>query len=69
MKEFLTKKTYTRGWGEGFKAGWIASLEEMKARLKQYKEAEQGFSEYQHAMDEAIELIDWLSGNKKDRPE
>ena len=64
MKEFLTKKTYNQGWSEGFKAGWKASLEEMKARLKQYKEAEQGFSEYQQAMDEAIELIDWLSGNK-----
>ena len=64
MKEFLTEKSYTKGWGEGFKAGWKASLEEMKARLKEYKEAEQGFSEYQQAMDEAIELIDWLSGNK-----
>ena len=69
MKEFLTKKAYTRGWGEGFKAGWGASLEEMKKHLKEYKEMEQGFSEYQHAMDEAIELVDWLSGKKKDRPE
>jgi hypothetical protein len=69
MKEFLTKKSYTRGWGEGFKAGWKASLEEMKVRLKEYKDAEEGFSEYQHAMDEAIELIDWLSGKKKDRSE
>ena len=67
MKEFLTTKSYTRGWGEGFKAGWKASLEEMKARLKEYKDAEQGFTEYQHAMDEAIELIDWLSGNKSDK--
>ena len=67
--ETCTKKTYNQGWSEGFKAGWKASLEEMKVRLKQYKEAEQGFSEYQQAMDEAIELIDWLSGNKKDRPE
>lgn len=64
MKEFLTKKTYNQGWGEGFKAGWSASLKEMKKHLKEYKEAEQGFSEYQQAMDEAIELIDWLSGNK-----
>ena len=69
MKEFLTKKTYNQGWSEGFMAGWKSSLEEMKKRLKEYKEAEQGFSEYQQAMDEAIELIDWLSGNKKDRPE
>ena len=69
MKELLTKKTYNQGWREGFKVGWKSSLEEMKARLKQYKEAEQGFSEYQQAMDDAIELIDWLSGNKKDRPE
>ena len=68
MKEFLTK-TYTQGWGEGFKAGWSASLEEMKKYLKEYKEMERGFSEYEHAMDEAIELVDWLSGNKKDRPE
>jgi len=67
MKEFLTKKAHTRGWGEGFKAGWKASLEEMKARLKEYKDAEQGFSEYQQAMDEAIELIDWLSGNQSDK--
>ena len=65
--EYVTD--YTRGWDEGFKEGWDASLEEMKVRLKQYKEAEQGFSEYQQAMDEAIELIDWLSGSKKDRPE
>ena len=69
MKEFLTKKTYTRGWGEGFRAGWESSLEEVKKHLKEYKEMEQGFSEYQHAMDEAIELVDWLSGKKKDRPE
>ena len=69
MKELLTKKTYTRGWGEGFRAGWKASLEEMKKHLKEYKEMEQGFSEYEHAMDEAIELVDWLSGKKKDRPE
>ena len=69
MKELLTKKTYNQGWSDGFKAGWKASLEEMKARLKEYKDAEQGFSEYQQAMDEAIELIDWLSGKKKDRSE
>ena len=69
MKELLTEKSYTRGWGEGFKAGWDASLEEMKKHLKEYKEMEQGFSEYQQAMDEAIELVDWLSGKKKDRPE
>ena len=67
MKEFLTEKTYTRGWGEGFRAGWKASLEEMKARLKQCKESEQGFSEYQQAMDEAIDLVDWLSGNKNNK--
>jgi hypothetical protein len=66
MKELLTEKSYTQGWGEGFMAGWKSSLEEMKKRLKQYKEAEQGFSEYQQAMDEAIELIDWLSVNKND---
>jgi len=69
MKQLLTEKSYTQGWSEGFMAGWKSSLEEMKKRLKEYKEAEQGFSEYQQAMDEAIELIDWLSGNKKDRPE
>ena len=63
MKKYATD--YTRGWDEGFKEGWKASLEEMKARLKERKEAEQGFSEYQQAMDEAIELIDWLSGSKK----
>ena len=67
MKKYSTD--YTRGWGEGFKAGWKASLKEMKARLKEYKEAEQGFSEYQHAMDEAIQLIDWLSVNKNDEPD
>jgi len=50
-------------------AGWKSSLEEMKKRLKEYKEAEQGFSEYQHAMDEAIQLIDWLSVNKNDEPD
>ena len=67
MKESITPKTFNRGWSEGFKAGWKASLEEMKARLKGYKDAEQGFSEYQSAMDDAIELIDYLSGNKSEK--
>ena len=64
MRNFLTAKIYNKGWGNGFREGWGASLEQLKEMLQDFKEMEEGFSEYQSAMDDAIELIDHLSSNK-----
>jgi len=67
MRNFLTAKIYNKGWGNGFREGWGASLGQLKEMLQDYKEMEEGFSEYQSAMDDAIELIDHLSGNKSEK--
>ena len=64
MKEFITKKAYNKGWGSGFKSGWNAALEQMQEYLISYKEIEEGFSEYQAAMDDAIELAENLKGKE-----
>ena len=64
MKELLTKKAYNKGWGNGFKSGWNAALEQMQEYLISYKEMEEGFSEYQAAMDDAIELAENLKGKE-----
>ena len=64
MKESTTKKTFNQGWSEGFKSGWNAALEQMQEYLTSYKEIEEGFSEYQAAMDDAIELAERLKGKE-----
>lgn len=64
MKEFLTKKSFNRGWGAGFKSGWNSALEQMQEYLTSYKEIEEGFSEYEQAMDDAIELAENLKGKE-----
>ena len=63
-KEFLTKATYNKGWSKGYKMGWNSALKLMQEYLTSYKEIEEGFSEYQSAMDDAIELAENLKGKE-----
>ena len=62
MKEFLTKKAYTQGWGEGYRAGWKASLEKMQEMLEVYKDLDDAFAHYKTAMNDAIEIAEKLKG-------
>ena len=60
MKEYVTD--YTRGWGEGYRAGWKASLEKMQEMLEVYKDLDDAFAHYKTAMNDAIELAEKLKG-------
>ena len=62
MKELITKKTYTRGWGEGYRAGWKESLEKMQEMLEIYKDLDDAFAHYKTAMNDAIEIAEKLKG-------